>query len=44
MRDIVLSKELPSELILDKHIEFLASFGKDKNDYVSFECVFSVKL
>lgn len=35
MRDIVLSNDLPSALLLQKHIDFLASYGTDKNDYVS---------
>lgn len=37
MRDIQLPKDAPSELLLQKHIEFLANYGTDKNDYVSFQ-------
>lgn len=34
-KDVVLSDKSPTNLLLDKHITFLASYGQDKKEYVS---------
>ena len=32
-KDIVIKDDAPSELLLDKHMDFLVSYSEKKNDY-----------
>ena len=33
IKDIVISKDAPSSLLLDKHIAYIAAYGREKDDY-----------
>ena len=35
MKDVKIPPNSPTELLLDKHADFIAAYGKKKDDYVS---------
>lgn len=35
MKDVVLTVSHPKELLLQKHVDYIASYGTNKDEYVS---------
>ena len=44
MKDVKLPDNSPKELLLEKHADFIAAYGKKKDDYVSAQMSYLLRL